>query len=128
MKDLSKLEKAIYERELKSLTAEISKGIEIIRNAFKPYNNASSYGPEGTISVDSEKNIRNFNEWLLSVGGSYYYGGYHLSINQQNVANAPEFIKLAILDVAVKKFLSQVEFVEEISGKVQSLEHHVTAQ
>jgi hypothetical protein len=131
MKDLSKLESVIYERELKELSMKLAKGVELIREALKPYHNSSIsnyHVTETTISVP-RGGPDQFNEWLnsLPMSSSHYFGGDHLSVSAPSVKSAPEFIQKAVLGVAVAKFLAQVAQVEEIAGQVQILERQANS-
>lgn len=130
MRDLSKLEQAIYHRELRKVSAQIADAYKLIQEALRPYHNKtvhSGYGTSSTsFSTDRESgDAKELNEWLSKVAGNGYYSGSTVYVSGASLDRAPEFLRQAILDVAIKNFCAQVDSVEEISNAVQHLEHQV---
>ena len=113
--DLSKLEQAIYDREVAALQKEMQRGIEIIDKALAKYANGG--GTRGKlIRVDNEKTAAaEFDEWINSMrlGRTTYYGD-SIYPSAPAIKKAPEFIRRAILDTAIKEFMETVESVDEI--------------
>ncbi len=120
--NLSTIEKAVYDREIKYLTEKLGKGIEIIREALLEYANCHLCSPYGGVSEkaisatngDDDK----FSKWInsLPVARIGYMSGQYLCVEAPGIESTtvPEFVREAVLRVAVGKFMTQVNSVEEI--------------
>lgn len=114
--ELTQIEKALYDKEAAILQAEIQRGAEIIRNAVMRYSNetTSYYGISKPSMRVTQEEVKELNQWIYKMGGSYYYGGDHLSLNSPVVSAAPEFIRKKVLSVAVTEFMAKFETIDEI--------------
>lgn len=127
--NLTALEQAVYDREIKSLQTEIGKGVEIIRSALAKYSNShisSSYGGPGVDTIQADKgDVEAFDAWVatLPIATLTYNGGYHLTANLPAVSKAPEFLRKAVLRVAISQFLKQVDSVGEIREIAEQANH-----
>lgn len=113
---LTEIEKAIYERELEVLNRELRNGVEIIHKALAKYANGGGYSGN-CIRVDDEKTAAaEFDKFVnnLRLGSVSYYDKYSLSVVAPNIAQAPEFLRKAILDYAIKDFMEIVNQIDEI--------------
>lgn len=129
MKNLSTLEKAVYERELKSLQAEIGRGIEIIRTALAKYSNCQIYEPYGgppTPAISAENSdAEAFNQWVnnLPIARLSYLSDTAITATDPDINKAPEFLRKAILAVAIREFIAQVDSVEEVRNIAEQANH-----
>ena len=108
---LTAIEQAIYDRELAVLNHELRTGIEIIQKALAKYANG------GGCSVEDENvAAAEFDEYVnnLKLGKVSYYAGYSLNVSTPSIPHAPEFLRKAVLDYAIKDFMARVDQIDEI--------------
>lgn len=132
MQNITKLEQAVYEKELAKLTNEIAKGFKTIQDALSVYNNKTVFLPFGgsydAVSVEPDKEnkaIDEFLAWISNIASIGYRDGAHLNLSQPDINKAPEFLRRAILRVAVNNFMEQVEQISGIQESIQQIEHQV---
>ena len=111
LKDLSKIEKALLERELSLIKDSLAKiGNDLIA-VFSKY---------GTIRAQCGKELADYIRGGIVEGNDHYYAGYSSSITiNQKTADIPEQVRLAILDWAVTDFF---EKYDEVRAAVDEIE------
>lgn len=114
--NLTKLEQAIYNRELSILVKELQRGIEIIDKALAKYANGGGRSGRLVTIQDHKNDAVDFDKWVnnLRIGQTTYYGGYALYPAKPEIADAPEFLRRAILDTAINEFMATVNSIDEI--------------
>lgn len=124
--NLSKLEEALYKREIAELQKELRRGIEIISAALSRYCPGESPNHARIPIANPKEQADEFDKWMnsLRLSSVTYYAGYNLYPTPPNVEAAPEVVRRAVLNYAVKSFIDQYESIDEIRSMAEQAQYN----
>ena len=111
MRDISKLEKSILNREMKVIEKQLQKLDAEIKAIFEKYG-----ALRGHHRVEFAKYIR---EKVISADELYYSGYITTAKIETQTSKIPDELKEAILDWAISDFMNKVDNVAELANYLE---------
>jgi len=110
--ELSKIEEAIFNRELEKIKTQIANVGKDLVKIFEKYGKL-----KGRFGVE----LQEFIITHMIVGNETYYAGYSTSASIRfNPAKMPDALREAILNKALKEFMAQIDNMQEIMDTIES--------